>query len=131
MTEYIKLYFTTTSGQVEPYGDGVGDPVSYLLRADLNEIGDWTGLYALSTSGFTCSGVDVTPSGSTYLKWQLAPNSGGSPGTPESYGDPIELGDVGNITPVYFHARAKATDDEEPVRDETVTLNVTGIAAAE
>lgn len=131
MTDYIKLYFTTTSGQVEPYGDGVGQPVSYILRADLNEVGSWTGLYALATSGFTCSGVDVVPSGTTYLKWQLAPNAGGNPGTPEDYGDSLSMGDIGNVTPVFFHVRSKATDDEVPVRDETVTLNVTGIAAAE
>ena len=134
MTDYIKLYFTTTSGQVEPSGDGVGEPVSYTLRADLNEIGEWTALYALATSGYTCSGVEVIPSGTTYLKWQLTADAGGGAtpsGVPMDYGALLELGQVGNVTPIYFHARAKATDDEEPIRDETVTLNVTGIAAAE
>lgn len=134
MTDYIKLYFTATSGQVEPYGDGVGQPVSYTLRADLNEIGSWTGLYALSTSGYTCSGVDVIPSGTTYLKWQLTADTGGgsSPsGIPMDYGASLTLGDVGNVTKVYFHTRAKATADETPVKDQTVTLNVTGIASAE
>jgi hypothetical protein len=131
MTEYIKLYFTTTSGQVEPSGDGVGEPVSFSLRADLNEIGEWIGLYALAISGYTCSGVDVVPSGTTSLKWQLAPDDEGDPGTPEDYGALLELGEVGNVTPIFFHTRAKATDDEEPVKDETVTLNLSGIVSAE
>lgn len=134
MTDYIKLYFTSDDGQVEPSGDGVGEPVSYTLRADLNEVGEWTGLYALATSGYTCSGVEVVPSGSTYLKWQLNSDtdSGESPsGSPEDYGASLSLGEVDSTNKAYFHVRAKATDDEEPIRDETVTLNVSGIASAE
>jgi len=134
MSEYIKLYFTDGDEQVEPVGNGVGEPVSYILRADLNEVGSWTGLYALATSGFTCSGVEVVPSGTYYEKWQLDSDTGGgsSPsGTPEDYGNSLTLGEVGNVTPVYFHVRAKATDDEVPFRDETVSLNVSGIVAAE
>jgi len=134
MAEYIKLYFTETEGQVEPVGNGVGEPVTYILRADLNEIGEWTGLYALATSGFTCSGVQVVPSGTTFLKWQLNEDDGGGStpsGDPEDYGDPLYLGFIDAHTKVYFHVRAKATEDEVPVRDETVSLNVAGIASAE
>lgn len=134
MPDYIKLYFTEDDGQVEPVGDGVGEPVSFTLRADLNEVGSWIGLYALSVSGYACSGVEVVPSGSTYLKWQLNSDtlSGVTPSeSPEAYGDSLWLGSVGNVTPIYFHVRAKATDDEAPVRDETVSLNVSGIASAE
>ena len=134
MTEYIKLYFTEDDTQVEPVGNGVGEPVSYILRADLNEVGDWTGIYALATSGYTCSGVEVVPSGTTYLKWQLTADAGGGTtpsGVPMDYGAELVLGDVGNVTPVHFHARAKATDDEVPFRDETVSLNLSGIVTAD
>ena len=134
MSEYIKLYFTADDVQVEPVGNGVGTPVSYILRADLDEVGAWTGLYALATSGYTCSGVEVVPSGTTYLKWQLDSDTGGgsSPsGSPEAYGASLEIGEVGSVTKVYFHARAKATNDEVPFRDEAVSLNVSGVVIAD
>ena len=134
MSQYIKLYFTDNDIQVEPSGNSVGEPISYALRADLNAVGDWTGLYVLAMSGYTCSGVEVAPIGTTYLKWQLNSDIGGgsSPsGNPEDYGGSLVVGDVGSVNKVYFHIRAKATDDEVVSDDETVLLNVYGIVSVE
>ena len=134
MSEYIKLYFTANDEQIQPVDNGVGEPVSYALRADLGEVGSWTSLYALAVSGFACSGIDIALAGTTYLKWQLNIDTGGgsSPSdNPEDYGDPLPLGEVGNINKVYFHVRAKATEDETPKTDETVSLSATGIAIPE
>ena len=130
---YAKLYFTSNDVQVEPVEDSVGEPVSYILRADLNQVGDWTGLYALATSGYVCSGVEISLDGSTYLKWQLNADDGGgdSPsGTPEDYGDSLNIGEVG-ATKVYFHIRAKATQDESVGADKSVNIKLYGIASAE
>ncbi len=129
---YIKLFFTSDDTQVEPEGDGVGSPVEFSLRADQNEEGSWVGLYALADDTYVCSSVVVTPTGDTATKWQLAVDDGGNPsGSPEAYGDPISLGEVGDTTKVYFHVRAKAVDTETPANDSSVTLVVSGIAAAE
>ena len=132
---YITLYFTDGDVQVEPEGDGVGAPVSFTLRADLDEVGSWIGLYAQADSGYYCSGVQVIPSGTTYLKWQFDSDTGGgaSPsGSPESYGDPISISGLVEADPnkSYFHIRAKATNDEDPQNDTSVTLVVSGIAYA-
>ena len=99
-------------------------------------MGSWTGLYAQADSGYYCSGVQVILSGATYLKWQFDSDTGGggSPsGSPEAYGDPITLSGLVNDAPdkSYFHVRAKATDDEDPQNDTSVTLVVSGIAYAE
>jgi hypothetical protein len=130
---YITLYFTSGDTQVEPVGDGVGSPVSFTLRADQNEVGSWKGLYATATSGYVCSGVSVYLSGTTATKWQFTDDDGGgsSPNaSPEAYGDPIAIGQVEAVTKNYFHVRAKATDDETPTNDTSVSLVCSGIAYA-
>lgn len=131
---YIKLFFTEDDTQVEsvsPGGDG--EPVSYTLRADQNEVGEWTGLYAKSDDGYICSTVAITLTGASATKWQLCPDDAGEPDeeNAEDYGDPLSLGTVDDTTGVPFWIRAKATDDESPVNDTTVILGAIGIATAE
>ena len=126
---YIKMFYTADDTQVSE-APTTTNAVSFTLRADQNEVGEYIGLYVLADDGYVCSAVTVTPTGTTAEKWQLAPDSGGNPGTPENYGAPLALGTVGDTTKVYFHVRAKATEDEEPVNDVTVTLEVDGVAAA-
>ena len=126
---YIKL-FHNSDVQVSE-APTTTNAVSFTLRADQDEVGSYQKLYALADDGYVVSTVVITPTGDTLLKWQLAPDSGGDPGTPEDYGDPLALGEVGDTDKVYFHVRAKATNEEIPVNDVTVTLVVTGVAAAE
>ena len=128
---YIKLFKASDDSQVSE-APTTTNAVSFTLRADQNQVGSYQRLYALADDGYACSTVVVTPTGDTAAKWQLDSDNAGSPsGSPEAYGDPLTLGDVGDTTKVYFHARAKATDDETPVNDVTVTLVLSGIAAAE
>lgn len=127
---YIKIFFAADDVQVSE-APTTTHAVTFTLRADQNEVGSWVKLYGLADNGYVVTETTVTPTGSTEDKWQLAPDDGGNPGTPEAYGAPLDLGEVGDTTKVYFHVRAKATDDEEPVNDVTVTLEVEGIAAAE
>ena len=127
---YIKLFFASNDVQVSE-SPTLTNAVEFTLRADQNEVGSYVKLYALADNGYACTGVVVTPTGTTAAKWQLAPDDGGNPGTPEAYGDPLTLGAVGDTTKVHFHVRAKATEDEEPANDTSVTLNVTGVAAVE
>lgn len=127
---YIKLFFASDDSQVSE-APTLTNAVEFTLRADLDEEGSWIKLYALADDGYACSDVVITPTGTTLAKWQLAPDDGGSPGTPESYGDPLSLGAVNDTDKSYFHVRAKATNDETPVNDDSVTLVVSGVAAAE
>lgn len=134
---YVKLFFTTlhSGGQVEPEGNGVGNPVEFTLRADLDEVGSWIGLTVKADDGYVIDTVVVTPTGDTAAKWQLCPDDGyGAPdeGSAEDYGDPLTLGDGVNDTEgIDFWVRAKATNDETPVNDVSVTLVVSGVASAE
>ena len=125
---YIKLYRASDDSQLT---EDQTNPVSYTLRADLNEE-DEKRLYAQADAGYQVTGVEVNPTGTTSEKWNLAPDSSGTAGTYGADGALIELGTVGDAegTRVYFWAKAKATDDEDPVNDDSVTLEVTGIAEA-
>jgi len=107
--------------------------VEFTLRADLDEVGSWVELYLKADDGYVLTdGATITPTGDTAAKWQLAPDDSGSQGTPEDYGDPLVLTDpVADDAESTFWIRAKATNDEVPVNDVTVTLVVTGIASAE
>lgn len=126
---YIKMFFALDDSQVSEQGVFT-NAIEFTLRADLEET-DEVRLYLLADDGYACTGVEVTPTGTTYLKWALAPDNAGVPGGYEAYGDPLSIGAVGDTTKIYFWAKAKATSDEDPVNDTTVTLNVSGVAAAE
>ena len=128
---YIKLFFTDGDQQVSA-APTTTYAVSFTLRADQNEVGVWIGLYAKADNGYVISTVVITPTGTTATKWQLAPDDGyGDPDTPEAYGDPLALGTVNDTDEAVFWVRAKAIDSEIPVNDVTVTLVVSGVAAAE
>lgn len=128
---YIKLFRTADDVQVSE-APTTTNAVSFTLRADLNEVGNYIGLYALADNGFSVADAVVIPMGTTATKWQLDSDVAGSPsGTPAAYGNPLSLGTVGDTTHVPFHVRAKAIDTEAPANDVFVTLGVSGIASAE
>lgn len=126
---YIKMYFAQGDVQVSE-APTTTNAVEFTLRADLNE-DDEVRLYVKSDDGYVCSGVEIIPSGTTAAKWALAQDDGGSPDVYGTYGSGLSIaGNVLDSSGSYFWAKAKATDDEDPVNDTSVTLNVTGIAAA-
>ncbi len=129
---YIKLFKASDDSQISE-APTTTNAVSFTLRADLNEVGSWQRLFALADTGYVVSDAEITPTGTTAAKWQLCPDDSGDPDeeNAEAYGATLELGEVGDTTKVYFHARAKATSDETPVNDVSVTLVASGVAAAE
>ena len=128
---YIKMFRASDDQQISA-APTLTNAVSFTLRADNNEVGAFVKLYCLADDTYVCTTVVVTPTGTTATKWQLAADDGGNPsGTPEAYGAALALGTVGDTSKVYFHVRAKAIDTETPVNDVSVTLEVTGVAAAE
>lgn len=128
---YIKIY-KASDDSVVTAAPGTANAVTFTLRSDQNEVGSFQRLYALADDGYVVSTVVITPTGDNAAKWQLDSDDEGSPsGSPEDYGDPLSLGTVGDTTKVYFHVRAKATEDEVPANDVTVTLVASGVAMAE
>ena len=60
--------------------------------------------------------------------WQLDSDNSGSPsGFPESYGDPLNMGEIGDVTQIYFWVRSKVIDTETPENDTSVTLVARGV----
>lgn len=127
---YIKLFKASNNSEVSPAGQFTNS-IDFTLRADLEQTGEIR-LYAEADAGYEVTGVDVTPTGTTAAKWALAPDNAGSAGTYGADGAQIALGTVGAGVGgrVFFWAKAKATVDETPVNDTSVTLNVEGIAGA-
>jgi len=125
---YIKLFFAANDVQVSEQGTFT-NAVEFTLRADLEE-SDSVRLYALADTGYEVTTTEVIPVGTSAAKWALAPDTDGSEGTYGADGAKIELGTVGDTEKVYFWAKAKATSDEDPVNDTSVTLEATGIAGA-
>jgi hypothetical protein len=127
---YIKLFKAADDSEIST-APTLTNAVLFSLHANLDEVGTWQKLYALADTGYSVETTVVTPTGTTAAKWQFDSDVAGSPsGSPEAYGDPISLGTVGDTTKIYFHVRAKATSDETPVNDVSVTFVVTGDAFA-
>ena len=131
----LKLYFADTGQEISPPGQ-FQNAVTFILRLHQNEVGAPIRLYAEADSGFRVTGVEVAPASAngpaTTDMWSLAPDDNGAPGTFEDWGDPLELGTVeaGSQGRVYFWVRARATDDEEVMNDDSVILEAEGIAEA-
>jgi hypothetical protein len=126
---YVKLYFTADDVQVS-VSPTTTNAVTFTLAANTNEVGTPIGLYAEADAGYSIATTTITPTGTTATKWALAPDSTGSPGAFEAYGDPLVIGTVTASPHVPFWVKAKAVDTETPVNDVTVTLVVSGTASA-
>ena len=63
-------------------------------------------------------------------KWQLAPDSSGSPGTPVTWGLPLDFSSEIGSTNVIFWARARVASTEEPANDESVDIQVAATIGA-
>ena len=125
---YIKLFRASDNSEITT---DQTTPLSFTLRADLNE-DDEKRIYAEADTGYSVTGVEVDPTGSTANRWRLAPDDNESPGTYEAAGAALTLGTVGAGVGgrVYFWAEASAVDTEDPINDTSVTLEVTGVAEA-
>ena len=128
---YIKLYKASNDSEVSS-APTTTNAVTFTLRADQAEEGTAQELYVKADNGYVVDDVTVTPTGAKAAKWALAPDSGGSPGTYGAYGAALDLGDGCNdTTGISFWVKAKATSDETPINDVSVTLVVAGVASAE
>ena len=125
---YIKLFRASDDTQIS---EDASSPLSFTLRADLEE-DDEKRIYAEADAGYSVTGVEVDPTGTSAARWRLAPDDNESAGTYLAAGAALTLGTVGAGSGgrVYFWAEASAVDSEDPINDDSVTLEVTGIAEA-
>ena len=101
------------------------------LNATNNEVSTDQKLAIRCDTGFVTSGdTTITPTGTTAAKWALAPDDAGSAGTYGSYGAVLTVSSAIDATNTIFWAKAKATSDESPVNDVSVSLRVSAIIAA-
>lgn len=70
----------------------------------------------------TANQTGVTLGMGDASKWALAPDNSGSPGTFEPYGNALNINDVIGTTNYIIWARARATSDETPINDLTISL---------
>lgn len=127
---YIKVYKASDDSVVSE-APTLTNAVVINLHVDDATDEDEIRLYVLAEDGYQITSCVITPTGANAAKWALAPDSGGSPGVYEAYGDPLSLGTIGDTTKVYFWAKAKATVDEDPQNDTSVTHVVLGKAEPE
>ena len=62
--------------------------------------------------------------------WQLAPDNAGSAGTPEDWGDPLDILTKIGDTNTIFWARARVAYTEEPANDTSVDIQVAATIGA-
>ena len=125
---YIHSYFgTVTQGGVDGtlVSEGTGlVPITTPLILVGNECSPIK-LAARCDSGYATYGSTViTPTGTTYDKWALAPDNAGAPGTFGAYGAALTIAGQIGATNQLFWAKAKAVNGETPQNDTTVDLQV-------
>ena len=105
------------------------------LRADQNEVGADIKLAVRCVTSFKTisSGghhAVLSLAGANAAKWALAPDSSGSAGTYGAYGADLNIDTEVGATNKLFWIKAKATSDESPQNDITVTLVITAVIGA-
>ncbi|OLN27517.1 hypothetical protein [Desulfosporosinus metallidurans] len=98
-------------------------PIAFTLNATTNEEGAGLKLALRCEAGFqTTTGVDtvITPVGATSAKWALSLDNS----TWSDYGVALHVTAQVMSSNVIFYVKAKASNDEIPQNDISVTLNV-------
>lgn len=62
--------------------------------------------------------------------WQLAPDNSGQAGTPQDWGEPLDIVTKIGATNTIFWARARVASTEEPANDTSVDIQVSATIGA-
>jgi len=121
-----------TNGTLVSEGGAQTAPITVgPLNATDNEVSTDQKLAVRCDTGYVTSGdTTITPTGTTAAKWALAPDNAGVAGTYGAYGAALTVSSVIDATNTIFWAKAKATSDESPVNDVSVSLQVSALIAA-
>lgn len=125
---YIKLFRASNDTELSPPGTFT-NALEYTLRADLEET-DEVEIYAEADAGYSVSDVVASLLGTSASKFRMALTEAGL--SSATWGANLNLGTVGAGAGgrVNFWVQARATDDEDPVQDDSVTVKVEGVAEA-
>lgn len=116
-----------TNGTLVSEGTGSSPITVGPLNASNNEESAAITLAIRCESGYITTGSTViTPVGTTAAKWALSDN-GSSWG---AYGAALTISTLIGATNMLFYAKAKATADENPANDSSVSLQVQATVAA-
>ena len=124
---YIQLYKASDDSLVSESPE-TSNSVEISLRADLGEEKE-VRLYLKSKEGYTHNDVKVEPIGDTAVKWSLARDASGSSDVYGEEGKTLTIGKVNDTSKTYFWIKAKASKEELPKKDISVSLQVTGIVS--
>lgn len=124
----------TTISVVSATGLSVGNSIAIgsgwtLETKNITIISGLTLTLDTALANIQASGAAVV--GQSKLKWALAPDNAGVPGTFEAYGAALTFADPIPDTNVLFWAKAKATSDEPPINDISVKLVISATVGAE
>ena len=120
-----------TDGAQVSKGTGFTPVDSGKLNATENEKSAAIKLVLRCEAGYQTSGdITITPTGTTAVKWALAPDNAGAPGVRGAYGSALTIVSVIGATNTIFWVKAKATSDETLVNDISVHFQVDAVIAA-
>jgi hypothetical protein len=132
---YIHMYTSPTAGGTDGVqvseGTGAAPVTTAFLNASANEVGTPIKLALRCDAGYQTNGnTTITPTGTFAAKWNLAPDNAGSAGAFGADGAVLTITSTIGATNVIFWARAKATNDENPINDSSVDLVVSAMIQA-
>lgn len=137
MSNHVHIYKGTvtaggTDGTQVSEGTNLAPITVGPLNATSNEESGAVKLAIRCDAGYVTTGnTTITPTGTTAVKWALAPDNAGVPGVFGAYGASLTIATAVDATNTIFWAKAKATADEaDPVNDATVKLQTQATVAA-
>jgi len=95
------------------------------LDQSISEVSDSVKLAIRCSPEYATVGdVIITPVGTTFLKWALAPDNNNSPGVYRGYGETLTIPGIINSTNTIFWVKAKSDILDAKENDTSVSLNV-------
>ena len=137
MSSKIKIYKGAvtagkTDGTLVSSGTGL-DPIesgAIKVPAAGYQEGSWIKLAVRCDTGYetvedSSRHARISIEDSTHVtKWQLAPDNSGEAGTPQDWGEPLDILTKIGATNTIFWCRARVAHTEEPSKDTSVYIQV-------
>ena len=127
---YLNIYNNnptagSTDGSLVSSGDSSNPITLGPLNLSNSEVSTWVKLAIRTDSGYVSAAETIIiPTGTNSTRWQLAPDSSNSPGTPSDYGSSLTLATGISATNNIFWVRANTVATDTPMNDLSVSLNV-------
>jgi hypothetical protein len=139
----IKIYKNNptaggTDGTLVSSGTGLNPIESGAIKVPTSDYqeGIWIKLAVRCDAGYetvedSSRHARISIEDSTHVtKWQLAPDNSGEAGTPQDWGEPLDILTKIGATNTIFWARARVAHTEEPANDKSVAIQVAATIGA-